>query len=156
MSRKATNYAVAFAAGALGIAGVAIATPSPLSAAPVASLTAALKTVAATQLTDVHYYRRGYYGRHHHRHGYVYPYQGFAYPPGAYAYKLVIQATSKKALLPNLRLFEARIGGPDGSIFALPVRRLGRGGFGAIVPVSEGSGATTGLPTCDLATRSCI
>jgi hypothetical protein len=31
---------------------------------------------------------------------------------------------------------------------------LGRGGFGTIVPVSEGSGATTGLPTCDLATRS--
>jgi hypothetical protein len=69
---------------------------------------------------------------------------------------LVIQATSKKALLPNLRLFEARIGGPDGSIFAPPGRRLGRGGFGAIVPVSEGSGATTGPPTCDLATRSCI
>ena len=86
MSRKATNYAVAFAAGALGIAGIAIATPSPLSAAPVASLTAALKTAAASQITNVHYYRRGYYGRHHHRHGYVYPYQGYAYPPGAYAY----------------------------------------------------------------------
>ena|ERR1700730_6901732 len=86
MSRKATNYAVAFAAGALGIAGVAIATPSPLSAAPVASLTAALKTAAASQITNIHYCRRGYYGRHYHRHGYVYPYQGYAYPPSAYAY----------------------------------------------------------------------
>ena len=51
MSSKTTNYAVAFAAGALGIAGVVIARPSPLSAAPVASITAALKTAAMSILT---------------------------------------------------------------------------------------------------------
>jgi hypothetical protein len=104
MSRKATNYAVAFAAGALGIAGVAIATPSPLSAAPVALLTAALKTAAASQITNVHYYRRGYYGRHHHRHGYVYPYQGYAYPARALAYRL--QEQSLGGLDPHLAVRE--------------------------------------------------
>jgi hypothetical protein len=72
---------VAFGAGALGITGVAIATPSPLSAAPVALLTAALKTAAASQITNVHYYQPSRLFRPASSPpGYAYPYQGYAYP----------------------------------------------------------------------------
>jgi hypothetical protein len=98
MSSKTMKNAVALAAGALGVAGaVAIATPNPLWAAPVASNTAA---AASNQVTDVQYRRRGYYGRGYgrgyygrsyygrgyYRRGYGYPYGGYGYPYGGYAY----------------------------------------------------------------------
>jgi hypothetical protein len=64
MSIKTTKNAVALAAGALGVAGaVAIATASPSWAALVASNTAAVRTAASNQVTDVQYHRRGYHGR---------------------------------------------------------------------------------------------
>jgi hypothetical protein len=91
MSSK-MKYAAAFAACALGVAGaVAIATPSPSWAAPVASNTAAVRTAASNQVTDVQYHRRGYYGRGYYggryfRRGYAYPYRGYAYPYRGYAY----------------------------------------------------------------------
>jgi uncharacterized membrane protein len=92
MSSKTMKYAAALAAFALGVAGaVAIATARPSWAAPVASNTAAVRTAASNQVTDVRYHRRGYYGRGYygrgyHGRGYGYPY---AYPYGGnypYAY----------------------------------------------------------------------
>ena len=84
------SYAMALAAGALGVAGaVAIATASPSWAAPVAPDATAVRTAASNQLIDVQYHRRGYYGRGYgrryygrgyYRRGYGYPYAGYAYP----------------------------------------------------------------------------
>jgi hypothetical protein len=82
------SYAMALAAGALGVA-VAIVTASPSWAAPVAPDTTAVTTAASNQLIDVQYHRRGYYGRGYgrryygrgyYRRGYGYPYAGYAYP----------------------------------------------------------------------------
>jgi hypothetical protein len=64
MRTNTMSYAMALAAGALGVAGaVAIATASPSWAAPVAPDTTAVRTAASNQLIDVQYHRRGYYGR---------------------------------------------------------------------------------------------
>jgi hypothetical protein len=63
------------AGGALVAGAVAIATASPSWAMPVLSNMAAVSTAASNQVTDVHYYRRGYYC-----HGCSYPY------PYPYAY----------------------------------------------------------------------
>jgi hypothetical protein len=74
------KYAAALAACALGVAGaVAIATPSPSWAAPIASNTAAVRTAASNQVTDVQYHRRGYCSRRYY--GGRYFRRGYAYPP---------------------------------------------------------------------------
>jgi hypothetical protein len=92
MITRTMKNAVALGAGfALGVAGaVVIATASPSWAAPVLSNTAAVRTAASSEVTDVHYYRRGYhrhgyYGRGYHRHGYYgRGYYGRGYYGGGY------------------------------------------------------------------------
>jgi hypothetical protein len=99
MSTKTMKNVMALgASGALIAGAVAIATASPSWAMPVLSGTAAVKTAASNQVTDVRYYRRGYhrhgyygrrgyygrgYGRGYYGGGYGYPYGGYPYP---YAY----------------------------------------------------------------------
>jgi hypothetical protein len=100
MSTKTTKNAMALGAAAiLGVAGPVVITPaSPSWAMPVLSGTAAVRTAASNQITDVRYYRhryyrhryygrgdygRGYYGRGYYRRGYGYPWWG---DPYAYAY----------------------------------------------------------------------
>jgi hypothetical protein len=64
------------AAGILGVGGAfVITTTSPSWAMPVLSNTPAVRIAASIQVTDVQYYRHGYYGR-----GYGYPYWGNPYP----------------------------------------------------------------------------
>jgi hypothetical protein len=93
----------AMALGATGALAVAIATASPSWAAPVLSNTAAVRTAASNQVTEVRYYGRGHYGRGYGRGfygpgyygggygrgfyggGYGYPYGGYAYPYYPYA-----------------------------------------------------------------------
>ena len=108
MSTKTMKNAMALGAtGALGVAcAVAIATASPSWAAPVL-YTAAVRTAASNQVTEVRYYGRGHYGRGYGRGfygrgygrgyygggygrgfyggGYGYPYGGYAYPYYPYA-----------------------------------------------------------------------
>ena len=88
MRTNTISYAMALAAGVLGVA-VAIVTASPSWAAPVAPDPTAVRTAASNQLIDVQYHRRGYYGRGYgrryygrgyYRRGYGYPYAGYAYP----------------------------------------------------------------------------
>ena len=97
MRTNTISYAMALAAGVLGVA-VAIVTASPSWAAPVAPDPTAVRTAASIQLIDVQYRRRGYYGRGYgrgyygrgygrryygrgyYRRGYGYPYAGYAYP----------------------------------------------------------------------------
>jgi hypothetical protein len=80
MSTKTMKHAMALAAGGALIAGtVAIATASPSSAMPVLSNTAAVTTAASNYVTDIRYYRRGYYGR-----GYGRGYYGRGYRRGYY------------------------------------------------------------------------
>ncbi|MGA7383870.1 MAG: hypothetical protein WBW81_03980 [Methylocella sp.] len=81
------------AAGALIAGAIAIATASPSRAMPVLSDTAAVKTAAPSQVTDVYYYRRGYYGHRYYRRGYYgrryygRRYYGYGYPyRGYYGY----------------------------------------------------------------------
>jgi hypothetical protein len=109
MSTKTMKNAMALGAtGALGVAcAVAIATASPSWATPVLSNTAAVRTAASNQVTEVRYYGRGHYGRGYGRGfygrgygrgyygggygrgfyggGYGYPYGGYAYPYYPYA-----------------------------------------------------------------------
>src|SRR3984893_5855463 len=110
MGTNTMSYAMALAAGALGVEGaVAIATASPSWAAPVAPDPTAVRTAASNQLIDVQYRRRGYYGRGYgrgyygrgdgrgyygggyygrgyYRRGYGDPYGGYGYPYAGYAY----------------------------------------------------------------------
>ena len=91
MRTNTMSYAMALAAGALGVAGaVAIATASPSWAAPVAPDTTAVRTAASNQLIDVQYHRRGYYGRGYGRgyygHGYGRRYYGQGYYRRGYGY----------------------------------------------------------------------
>jgi hypothetical protein len=80
MSTKAMKNVMALGIGGALIAGaVAIATASPSWTMPVLSGAAAVKTVASNQITDVRYYRRGYYGR-----GYRHGYYGGGYRRGYY------------------------------------------------------------------------
>jgi hypothetical protein len=67
------------AGGALVAGAVAIATASPSWTMPVLPNTAAVTTAASNQITDVRYYRRGYYGR-----GYGRGYYGRGYRRGYY------------------------------------------------------------------------
>ena len=100
--------AVALVAGALGIAGaVAIDAASPSQAAPAIPNTAAVKTTASTQVTDVYYrrgyYGRGYYGRRYYRRGYAYPYGAGAITPipmGAMPIPIVILMPILTPILP--------------------------------------------------------
>jgi hypothetical protein len=92
MSTKTMKKVMTLGAGGALIAGaVAIATASPSRAMPVLSNTAAVKTAASNQVTDV-YYRRGYYGHRYYRRGYYgrryygRGYYGYGYPYGGYPY----------------------------------------------------------------------
>jgi hypothetical protein len=76
MSNKTMRSSMAFVSGGALIAG-AIVTAIPSWAATVPANTAVLRTPASNQVTDVHYYRRGYY-RHR--------YYGRGYYPGRYGY----------------------------------------------------------------------
>jgi len=83
MNTKAMKNMMALGAGGALVAGaVAIATDSPSLAMPVLSGTAAVKTAASNQVTEVHYYRHGY-RRGYYRHGYYrrgYYGGGYRYP----------------------------------------------------------------------------
>ena len=71
MSTKTMKHVMALGAGGAFVAGaVAIATVSPSWAMPVLSHTAAVSTAASNPVTDVRYYRRGYYGHRYYRRGY--------------------------------------------------------------------------------------
>jgi len=90
MSTKTMKNAIALsAAGILGVGGaVAIAMPSRSWAMPVLANTAAVRTAAANQVTDVRYYRHRYYRHRYYRRGYygrayAYPYW---YNPYSYYY----------------------------------------------------------------------
>ena len=94
MSTKTMKHVMVLGAGGALVAGaVAIATAGPSWAMPVLAKTAAVSTAVSNQVTDVRYYRRGYYGHRYYRHGYYgrryygggygYPYAGYPY---AYAY----------------------------------------------------------------------
>jgi hypothetical protein len=64
MNTKMMKNVMALGAGGALVAGaVAIATASPSWTMPVLPNTAAVTTAASNQITDVRYYRRGYYGR---------------------------------------------------------------------------------------------
>jgi hypothetical protein len=91
MSTKTMKHAIALGAGGALVAGaVVIATPSPSWAMPVLSNTAAVSAAASNQVTDVRYYRRGYYGRGYGRgyygRGYGRGYYGRGYYGGGYGY----------------------------------------------------------------------
>src|SRR5262249_53519095 len=94
MITKSINDAMVLGAGfALSVAGaVMIAMASPSWAAPVLPNTAAVKTAASNQVTDVRYYRHsyhrhGYYRRGYYGGGYGYPYRANPYPyPYSYPY----------------------------------------------------------------------
>ena len=79
MSTKAMNVIALGAGGALVAGAVAIATASPSWTMPVLPNTVAVTTAASNQITDVRYYRRGYYGR-----GYGRGYYGRGYRRGYY------------------------------------------------------------------------
>ena len=80
MSTRTMKHAIAVGAGGALIAGaIAIASASPSWAMPILPNTAALTTAASNQITDVRYYRRGYYGR-----GYGRGYYGRGYRRGYY------------------------------------------------------------------------
>jgi hypothetical protein len=90
MSTKTMKNAMALGtAPILGVAGaVVIATASPSWAMSVPANTAAVSTAASNQVTDVHYYRRGYhrqccYRRGYYGRAYAYPYW---YNPYSYYY----------------------------------------------------------------------
>ena len=80
MSTRTMKHAIAVGAGGALVAGaIAIASASPSWAMPILPNTAALTTAASNQITDVRYYRRGYYGR-----GYGRGYYGRGYRRGYY------------------------------------------------------------------------
>jgi hypothetical protein len=77
------------AGGALLAGAIVIATASPSRAMPVLSNAAAVRTAASIRATEVHYYRRGYYGHRYYRRGYYgrrYYGGGYGYPYGGYPY----------------------------------------------------------------------
>jgi hypothetical protein len=79
MSTKMMKNVMALGAGGAFVAGaVAIATASPSWAMPVLSKTAAVVTAASNPVTDVRYYRRGYYRHCCYRRGYYG--RGYGYP----------------------------------------------------------------------------
>jgi hypothetical protein len=89
MSTKTMRISMALGAGGAIIAGaVAIATASQSWAAPIPANTAALRTAASSQVTDVYYYRHRHYRHRHYRHRY-YPYRYYRrsyYGRGYYGY----------------------------------------------------------------------
>ncbi|MGH6848684.1 MAG: hypothetical protein ACREC0_14995 [Methylocella sp.] len=94
MSNKTMKNAIALGSGALVAGVVAIATPSPSWAMPVLSNTAAVRTAASNQLTEVHYRGHGYYGHGYYGHRYYgggYYHHGYGYPYGGYSYPYAYQ-----------------------------------------------------------------
>jgi hypothetical protein len=88
MSTKTMKNTMALGAAAiLGVAGaVVIATASPSWAMPVLAKTAAVSTAASNQVTDVHYYRRGYHRQCCYRRGYYGRAYGYPYWYNPYSY----------------------------------------------------------------------
>jgi hypothetical protein len=88
MSTKIMKNTMALGAAAtLGVAGaVVIATASPSWAMPVLVKTAAVSTAASNQVTDVHYYRRGYHRQCCYRRGYYGRAYGYPYWYNPYSY----------------------------------------------------------------------